>query len=83
MDSELARQHWALLAAVAILAVAAVFLLIQLLRKTRYGQLRKVCKALAKAMSDADLADTNMSKAQARLDKLQRRTSSTRPRHSA
>lgn len=81
MELELAKQHWALLAAAAIFAMAAVIVLIHLLRMTRYGQLRLVRKALAKATSDANIANSNAKKAQSRLDKLQRRTSSTRPRH--
>jgi hypothetical protein len=81
MDPEFLKSNWALLAAVGIGLIIVLIVLLQLIRRSAWGQLRATRRVLAKARQGAARALQAVEKAERIAKRLQERADHTKPRH--
>ena len=81
MDVNFATSHWALLLAILLLVLVVIVVLWQVFGRTRFGQLRRARAVHARAVSNLRSASAATAKAATRLEKLQGRAATSRPRH--
>ena len=80
MDSGNLQQHWALMVAVVPAVIATVAVLFVLYRRSSRGQLAAALKTHRKAQMALDRAVKDVERLGARLEKLERRSASVKPR---
>ena len=81
MDSELLKSNWALLVAVGIGLIIVLVVLLQLIRRSAWGQLRETRRTLAEARQDEARTLRAVEKAERIARRLHEQAEKTKPRH--
>ncbi len=81
MDFELLKSNWALLVAVGIGLIIVLVVLLQLIRRSAWGQLRETRRTLAEARQDEARTLRAVEKAERIARRLHEQAETTKPRH--